>query len=138
MIKNYTNSQLKVWNSVVNVSKKISNITNFFMEEDLKSIGDSLRNTAQKLQTQLEEEIKEEEYDHTFTGYKKSLNLVNMMEEDLIFAFDQGCITERELKVTLEAITIYTQEIKSHLNQSTQNHKLLKHLNAIPEHRIMG
>lgn len=132
MIKKYTNSQLKVWNSVINVSKKISNITNFFMEEDLKSMGETLQNTARKLQEQLEEEIKEEEYQNTFTGYKKSLNLVNMMEEDLIYAFDQGCITERELKITLEAITIYTQEIKTHLNTSEESHKLIRHLNAIP------
>lgn len=132
MIKKYTNSQLKVWNSVINVSKKISNITNFFMEEDLKSMGETLQNTARKLQEQLEEEIKEEEYQNTFTGYKKSLNLVNMMEEDLIYAFDQGCITERELKITLEAITIYTQEIKTHLNKNEESHKLIRHLNAIP------
>lgn len=127
MIKNYTYSQNKVWNSVLNVSQKISNITNYLIDEDLKSMGENLDQNAQRLQKQLIEEI-EEEYARTFSGYNKSLAMVKSMEKDLIGAYDKGCITERELKITLEAITIYRQAIKSHISQNPEGHKLHQYL----------
>lgn len=127
MIKDYTYSQNKVWNSVLNVSKKISNITDYLIDEDLKLMGENLDQNAQRLQNQLMEEI-EEEYIKTFSGYNKSLSMVESMEKDLIEAYDQGYITERELKITLEAITIYRQAIKSHISQNPEGHKLHQYL----------
>ncbi len=126
MTDDYNPTQNKVWSSALNVSKKIYNLTTYYTEEDLQPLTDALEK-AQNLQNQLEEEIKEE-YKQTFSGYQKSLNLVSSMEEDLILAFDQGCITERELKITLEAISIYVHEIKSHQDKGKSTHKLLQHL----------
>lgn len=133
MIKGYTYSQNKVWNSVLNVSQKISNITDYLIDEDLKAMGANLDQNAQRLQKQLIEDI-EEEYVRTFSGYKKSLAMVKSMEEDLIEAYDQGCITERELKITLEAITIYKQALKSHISQNPEGHKLHQYLKNNVKH----
>jgi len=132
MTDNYNPAQNKVWSSALNVSKKIYNLSNYYTEEDLQPLTEAFKK-AQSLQQQLEEEIREEEYKQTFSGYQKSLNLIRSMEKDLIFAFDQGCITERELKITLEAISIYIREIKSHQDTGEADHKLLHHLQTFPQ-----
>lgn len=131
MTDNYNPTQSKIWSSALNVSKKIYNLTNYYTEEDLQPLTDALKK-AQSLQDQLAVEIKEEEFQQTFSGYQKSLNLIRSMEQDLILAFDQGCITERELKTTLEAISIYIHEIKSHQTREKASHKLIQHLQSTP------
>ena len=128
MTNNYNPTQSKVWSSALNVSNKIQNLTNYYTEEELQPLTDALEK-AQSLQHQLEAEIKEQDgYQQTVSGYEKSLNLIRSMEEDLIVAFDQGCITERELKITLEAIAIYTHDVKAHQNKGRANHKLFQHI----------
>lgn len=136
MTDNYNPSQSKVWSSALNVSKKIYNLTSYYIEEDLQPLAEILKNKVQTLQDQLQDEIREEEYRTTFSGYQKSLVLIRSMEEDLISAFDQGCITERELKTTLEAISIYVHEIQSHQNKIKGNHQLLQHLQPIPQANV--
>ncbi len=131
MTDNYNPTQSKVWSSALNVSNKIQKLTSHYTDEELQPLADVFKK-AQSLQHQLEAEIGEEDgYKKTVSGYEKSLNLIRSMEEDLILAFDQGCITERELKITLEAISIHIHDIKAHQNKGRANHKLFQHLHPV-------
>ncbi len=123
MEKNYTYSQLQVWQSARDVSKKIFNLTHYFPEEEAQELAEAIRLSAESLPTQVASEIMEE----TKRPFQKSIDLLNMLEGHLVSAFDQGCITERELKTSLEATNIYFQCLTSHQNKAEDSH-LVKHL----------
>lgn len=125
MEKNYTYSQLQVWQSARDVSKKIFNLTHYFPEEDdEQELVEVIRKSAASLPTQVASEIMEE----TKMTFQKSIELLNMLEGHLVTAFDQGCITERELKTSLEATSIYFQCLTTHQHDGGES-QLVKHLN---------
>lgn len=123
MEKNYTYSQLQVWQSACDVSKKIFNLTHYFPEEEAQELVEAIRQSAESLPTQVASEIMEE----TKRPFEKSIELLNMLEGHLVNAFDQGCITERELKTSLEATNIYFNCLTAHRND--EESQLVKHLN---------
>ena len=123
MEKDYTYSQLQVWQSAHNVSKKIFKLTHYFPEEESQELVDVIRQSAESLPKQVASEIMEE----TQMPFQKSIELLNMLEGHLVNAFDQGCITERELKTSLEATNIYFQCLTSHQNKAEES-QLVKHL----------
>ncbi len=123
MEKDYTHSQLQVWQSARDVSKKIFNLTHYFPEEESQELVEAIRQSAESLPTQVASEIMEE----TQLPFQKSIELLNMLEGHLVNAFDQGCITERELKTSLEATNIYFRCLTAHKNNNDS--QLVKHLN---------
>lgn len=127
MEKSYTYSQLEVWRSAMNISEKIFNLTNYF-PEDAPHLAETIRTKAKTLPTLVAAEFMEEAHLKVLSNYQKSLELLNLLEEKLIHAFDQGCITERELKTTLEATDIYSHHLKSYQNSRKGKHHLVNHL----------
>lgn len=128
MEKNYTYDQLQVWRSAQTVAQKICNLTNYFPEEDTTDLINTIRSNAQSLSDQIKIELQEKEDLEVITLYQKSLELLNKLEGNLIDAYDQGCITERELKTTLEATNIYSHCLKTHRNNKKGKHLLIEHL----------
>lgn len=123
MEKDYTYSQLQVWQSARDVSKKIFNLTHYFPEEESQELVEAIRQSAESLPTQVASEIMEE----TQLPFQKSIELLNMLEGHLVNAFDLGCITERELKTSLEATNIYFRCLTAHKNNNDS--QLVQHLN---------
>lgn len=123
MEKNYTYSQLQIWQSARDVSQKIFNLTHYFPEEESPHLVEAIRHSAQSLPKQVASEFMEE----AKMPFQKSIELLNMLEGHLVDAFDQGCITERELKTSLEATNIYFRCLTTH-QKDDKNH-LIQHLN---------
>ena len=136
MEKNYTYSQLQVWQSARHVSQKICDLINYFPDEEIEDVVERIRTNAKSLPFQIAEELQEEESSKTFSTYIKSKNILEILEEELIHAFDQSCITERELKITLEAINIYSHQLKKHQSKTNDEHKLIAHLYKKTENSI--
>lgn len=133
MEKNYTYSQLRVWRSAQSVAQKIFNLTYCFPEEEAPDLVETIRSNAQSLPVQIAIEFKEETNVEAITPYQKSLELLNKLESYLVVAYDQGCITERELKTILEVTNIYSHCLQAHrANHDNQDkHYLLAHLNNL-------
>ena len=131
MEKNFTYPQLQVWRSAQNVSQKIYNLTNYFPEEEVHDMADTIRHNAKTLAAQVSPEYVAKDQ----TGLQSSMDLIQLLQEELIYAFDQGCITERELKTTLEAINIYAAQLEKYRGSANvdSKHLLLNHLSKKSE-----
>src|SRR5690606_31689623 len=128
MEKTYTYSQLQVWHSAKNLSQKICDHLSFYLDEDIKEVVERIKGHAKSFPLQVEEELKEEITSQTFSGSMPSQLTLKTLEGELIDAYDQSCITERQLKTTLEAINIYEHQLQRYLTNGDKDHKLIHHL----------
>src|SRR5690606_11881547 len=99
-----------------------------YLDEDIKEGVERIKGHAKSFPLQVEEELKDENTSRTFSGSMPSQLTVKVLEGERMDAKEQSCITERQVKTTLEAINIYEHQLQRYLTNGDKDHKLIHHL----------